>query len=100
MGSTSPLRIAIWCAVSSKPQAADDKTSLQDQEAAGRKFAAALGAQAGASPKEVRLWNPRLRAIMPNDSRGARARPSFARFNCGCTGVGHALDKQRHEGVS
>jgi len=38
-----PLRIAVWCAVSSKPQAAQDKTSLPDQEAAGRKFAAAIG---------------------------------------------------------
>jgi len=39
-----PLRVALWCAVSSKPQAADDKSSLQDQEAAGRKFATALEA--------------------------------------------------------
>jgi len=39
-----PLRLAIWAAVSSKPQAAGDKTSLADQEAAGRKLAAALHA--------------------------------------------------------
>jgi len=38
------LRIAIWCAVSSKPQAGADKTSLADQEQAGRTFAAALDA--------------------------------------------------------
>ena len=36
------LRIALWCAVSSKPQAANNKTSLADQEQAGRTFAAAL----------------------------------------------------------
>jgi hypothetical protein len=46
MSNTPPLRVAIWAAVSSKPQASEDKTSLQDQEAAGREFAAALGAQA------------------------------------------------------
>jgi DNA invertase Pin-like site-specific DNA recombinase len=38
------LRIAIWAAVSSKPQAAQDKTSLADQEQAGRQFATALDA--------------------------------------------------------
>ena len=36
-----PLRVAIWTAVSSKPQAADDKTSLAEQERRGREFAAA-----------------------------------------------------------
>jgi DNA invertase Pin-like site-specific DNA recombinase len=35
-----PPRLAIWCAVSSKPQA--DRSSLADQEAAGRTFAAAV----------------------------------------------------------
>lgn len=35
-----PLRVAIWSAVSSKPQA--EKTSLSDQEEAGRRFAASL----------------------------------------------------------
>ncbi|MCP4544643.1 MAG: recombinase family protein [Chloroflexi bacterium] len=38
-----PLRIAIWCAVSSKAQATDDKISLQAQEQAGREFADAVG---------------------------------------------------------
>ncbi len=36
------LRIAIWSAVSSLPQARDDKTSLHDQERMGRDFAAAV----------------------------------------------------------
>ena len=36
-------RVGIWCAVSSKPQATEDKSSLQDQEAAGRRFAATVG---------------------------------------------------------
>jgi len=38
-----PLRVALWCAVSSRPQAADDKTSLDDQRQAGEQFAAAIG---------------------------------------------------------
>jgi len=38
-----PLRVALWCAVSSRPQAADDKTSLDDQLSAGEQFAAAIG---------------------------------------------------------
>jgi len=38
-----PLRIAIWCAVSSKPQAAHDKDSLADQERQGRAWAAMAG---------------------------------------------------------
>lgn len=38
-----PLRVAIWCAVSSPSQAADDKASLPDQEAAGRRFAESIG---------------------------------------------------------
>jgi len=38
-----PRRILIWAAVSSAPQAADDKTSLSDQEQAGRDFAAGVG---------------------------------------------------------
>lgn len=38
-----PLRVGIWCAVSSAPQAADDKISLPDQEASGRQFAEAIG---------------------------------------------------------
>lgn len=36
-------RVALWCAVSSTRQAAPDKTSLEDQEASGREFAAAVG---------------------------------------------------------
>lgn len=38
-------RVGIWCAVSSGPQAADDKISLAAQEAAGRDFARAIGGQ-------------------------------------------------------
>jgi len=38
-----PVRIAIWCAASSKHQAGDDKISLEDQERAGREFARAIG---------------------------------------------------------
>jgi len=38
-----PLRVAIWCAVSSKPQAAEDKDSLTDQERRGRAWAAMAG---------------------------------------------------------
>lgn len=37
--------MGIWCAVSSKPQAGDDKSSLAEQEAAGRAFAQAIGGQ-------------------------------------------------------
>ena len=43
MTTPPPPRIAIWTAVSSKPQAGPDKTSLQDQEAAGRQLAQAVG---------------------------------------------------------
>ncbi len=39
----SPLRVAVWCAVSSIGQAAEDKISLPEQEAAGRAFAQAVG---------------------------------------------------------
>ena len=35
-------RVAIWAAVSSKPQAAEDKTSLDDQENLGRQFTKSL----------------------------------------------------------
>ena len=38
-------RVAIWAAVSSKPQAADDKTSLQDQENLGRQYAEKIGGE-------------------------------------------------------
>lgn len=40
-----PLRIGVWCAVSSQAQAAEDKVSLDDQEQAGREFAAAVGGE-------------------------------------------------------
>lgn len=43
--TSKPLRVALWCAVSSKRQAADDKVSLDDQEAMGRAFAVAIGGQ-------------------------------------------------------
>ncbi len=45
MACDQPLRIGIWCAVSSKAQAADDKISLDEQERLGREFAAAIGGQ-------------------------------------------------------
>jgi DNA invertase Pin-like site-specific DNA recombinase len=41
----SRLRVALWAAVSSKEQAADDKASIPDQLAAGERFAQAIGAQ-------------------------------------------------------
>jgi len=37
------LRVALWCAVSSRPQADTDKASLPAQEAAGRQFAERIG---------------------------------------------------------
>jgi DNA invertase Pin-like site-specific DNA recombinase len=36
-------RVGVWCAVSSKMQAADDKISLAAQEAAGHEFAESIG---------------------------------------------------------
>jgi len=38
-------RVAIWAAVSSKPQAAGDKTSLSDQEHLGRQYAERIGGE-------------------------------------------------------
>lgn len=38
-----PLRVGVWCAVSSTPQAADDRESLPAQEEAGRRFAESIG---------------------------------------------------------
>jgi hypothetical protein len=63
-----PLRVAIWCAVSSPAQAAADKTSLDDQEAAGRAFAAALGAvvvavHRVAHTRDLILWTDAEAAI-------------------------------------
>lgn len=40
-----PLRVAVWCAVSSQAQATADKGSLADQERAGRDFATAIGGE-------------------------------------------------------
>ena len=40
-----PLRVGIWAAVSSKPQAGEDKVSLESQETQGRELAQVLGAQ-------------------------------------------------------
>jgi len=39
-------RVGLWCAVSSKQQATEDKVSLEAQEEAGRAFAEAIGGQA------------------------------------------------------
>ena len=36
---TAPYRVGVWCAVSSKPQAQDDKESLPAQRHAGQQFA-------------------------------------------------------------
>ena len=44
MGSMT-YRVGIWCAVSSKPQAAPEKESLPEQEQLGREFAEAVGAE-------------------------------------------------------
>ena len=38
-------RLAIWCAVSSKAQASENKSSLTDQETAGREYAESINAQ-------------------------------------------------------
>lgn len=40
-----PLRIGLWCAVSSRAQAAEDKISLEDQERQGHEFAQAVGGE-------------------------------------------------------
>ena len=42
MGEGRPLRVGIWCAVSSRHQATPDKESLPDQERKGAEFAAAI----------------------------------------------------------
>lgn len=44
-GQGSPLRIGVWCAVSSQAQAAEDKISLEEQERSGREFAEAVDGQ-------------------------------------------------------
>lgn len=38
-----PLRVGLWCAVSSKPQA--ERVSLDDQEQAGRRFTERVGGE-------------------------------------------------------
>ena len=43
MTTTNHRRVAIWAAVSSKPQAAEDKVSLDDQERKGREYAERIG---------------------------------------------------------
>lgn len=45
MTEAPPLRIGIWCAVSSAAQAADDRISLEEQERAGREFAASVNGE-------------------------------------------------------
>lgn len=82
---TSPLRVAVWCAVSSKPQAAQDKTSLKDQERAGRDFAA------GISALVVRVY------VVPGHSRdlvlwseAEAAMPAYAQLRQDCQS--HAFD--------
>lgn len=57
-----PLRVGVWAAVSSKEQAADDKSSLDDQLKAGADFAAALGGQVvarytTAHSRDVIMWS-------------------------------------------
>ena len=42
--AVQPFRLGIWAAVSSKPQAGDDKISLESQEAEGRALAEKHGA--------------------------------------------------------
>ena len=42
---TRPYRIGVWCAVSSKPQAQDEKESLPAQRRAGEEFARAHGGE-------------------------------------------------------
>jgi DNA invertase Pin-like site-specific DNA recombinase len=41
----TPLRVGVWCAVSSRPQADHDKDSLPAQRRAGEEFARAVGGQ-------------------------------------------------------
>jgi len=42
MAEKRPLRVGVWCAVSSTGQATDDKVSLPSQEQMGKEFAASL----------------------------------------------------------
>lgn len=43
MSEKRPYRVIVWCAVSSKQQAAEDKASLPAQEEEGREFTRAVG---------------------------------------------------------
>ena len=62
-------RIAIWAAVSSKPQAAEDKASLRDQERAGREYAEKVAGQVVAVYKvpghtrDIWRWDTAERAM-------------------------------------
>jgi hypothetical protein len=64
-----PLRVAVWAAVSSPPQADDDKTSLPRHKGRGREFLQALGGQVVAvysvpgHSREYRLWSDIERGI-------------------------------------
>ena len=66
---TQPPRVAIWCAVSSKPQAAEDKASLRDQERAGREYAEKRGGQVVAvyevpgHSRDIWRWDTAERAM-------------------------------------
>lgn len=45
MTEEKPIRVGVWCAVSSASQAEPDKVSLAEQERAGREFAQSIGGQ-------------------------------------------------------
>lgn len=66
---TPPPRIAIWAAVSSKPQAAEDKASLRDQERAGREYAEKCGGRVVAvyevpgHTRDIWRWDTAERAM-------------------------------------
>jgi len=65
----TPPRIAIWAAVSSKPQAAEDKASLRDQERAGREYAERVGGRVVAvytvpgHTRDIWRWDAAERAM-------------------------------------
>ena len=62
-------RVGIWAAVSSRAQAGDDKSSLQDQEAMGRRFAESVGGQVVAiylvpgHSRDIVLWQDACAAM-------------------------------------
>lgn len=94
MDPARPLRIGIWCAVSSRPQAAPDKTSLEDQEQQGRDFAQALGGEIVAVyriPGHSRdIWNWHEAESQMDAYRQLRADVEDGRLD-----VLHALDPDR-----